>query len=277
MSAETFRLLPMHSTAGPARHSGGEHRRKCLPTNYTRVHDTVLRRPVESALGAGIRVVDSAIDRMALTGPQCCCLTKRRLHEPGLLGRRVFPTDDRPGVGIDDERDIDEHPRDQLDVGEVGPRRADQGMRSRSRRRWIVQWFSRRARWISMRSMASGRRRLPSISYHRILLRPKGFDHVNSTDPALAPTIGVAGSPIGRQGSAGSVPRWGPPTHVFAVAAAVDNRVEHGVDLKTRRARKCSDLSHLPSGQQGVRQVVRVTSVVSAVKESDATTYGSNR
>ena len=56
MSAETFRLLPMHSTAGPARHSGGEHRRKCLPTNYTQVHDTVLRRWVESALSSVIRV-----------------------------------------------------------------------------------------------------------------------------------------------------------------------------------------------------------------------------
>src|SRR6476660_2259933 len=58
MSAETFGLLPMHSTAGPARHSGGEHRRKCLPTNYTRVHDTVLRRPVESALTALVAVMD---------------------------------------------------------------------------------------------------------------------------------------------------------------------------------------------------------------------------
>src|SRR4029077_381720 len=54
MIAETFRLSPTHSTTGPARHSGGEHRRKCLPTNYTQAHDTVLRRPVESALRAGV-------------------------------------------------------------------------------------------------------------------------------------------------------------------------------------------------------------------------------
>ena len=47
--AEKFKRLPMHSTTGPANHSGGEHRRKCLPTNYTQAHDTVLRRPVESA------------------------------------------------------------------------------------------------------------------------------------------------------------------------------------------------------------------------------------
>jgi hypothetical protein len=42
--------------------------------------------------------------------------------------------------------------------------------------------------------VVSDRRRLPSISCHRILLLPKGFDHANPTDPALAPpTIGVAG------------------------------------------------------------------------------------
>jgi hypothetical protein len=41
--------------------------------------------------------------------------------------------------------------------------------------------------------MARRRRRLPSTSCHRILLLPKGFEHANSTDPALAPpTIGIA-------------------------------------------------------------------------------------
>ena len=40
----------MHSTTAPVRHSGGEHQRKCLQNNYTQVHDTVLRRRVESAL-----------------------------------------------------------------------------------------------------------------------------------------------------------------------------------------------------------------------------------
>src|SRR6476660_8081299 len=87
MSAETFRLLPMHSTAGPARHSGGEHRRKCLPTNYTQAHDTVLRRPVESALTSGIAVVDGAVNRMALAGAQRRGVADRRFDEAGLLGR----------------------------------------------------------------------------------------------------------------------------------------------------------------------------------------------
>jgi hypothetical protein len=53
--AEKFKRWPMHSTTGPARHSGGEHRRKCLPTNYTQVHGTVLRRQVESAQYTSIR------------------------------------------------------------------------------------------------------------------------------------------------------------------------------------------------------------------------------
>ena len=49
MIGETFRLLPMHSTTGPVKHSRGEHRQKCLPANYTQVYATVLRRQVESA------------------------------------------------------------------------------------------------------------------------------------------------------------------------------------------------------------------------------------
>ena len=63
--------------------------------------------------------MDGVVDRMTLTRPQRCGLTQRRLHEPGLLGRRGLPPHDRPGVGVDDERDVDEHPGDELDVGEV--------------------------------------------------------------------------------------------------------------------------------------------------------------
>src|SRR4030088_1899998 len=57
MIGETFRLLPMHSTTGPAKHSRGEHRRKCLPASYTQVHDTVLRRQVESAQVADVEMM----------------------------------------------------------------------------------------------------------------------------------------------------------------------------------------------------------------------------
>src|SRR6476619_474758 len=56
MTGGKLKLWPMRSTTGPVKHSGGEHRRKCLPTNYTQVHDTVLRRPIESALAAAISV-----------------------------------------------------------------------------------------------------------------------------------------------------------------------------------------------------------------------------
>src|SRR6476659_6375268 len=49
MTGGKLKLWPMRSTTGPVKHSGGEHRRKCLPTNYTQAHDTVLRRPIESA------------------------------------------------------------------------------------------------------------------------------------------------------------------------------------------------------------------------------------
>ena len=52
-------------------------------------------------------------------GPQCRGLSDRELHEPGLLGAGSFPSDDRPGVGVDDECDLDEHPGDEFDVGEV--------------------------------------------------------------------------------------------------------------------------------------------------------------
>ena len=51
---------------------------------------------------------------------QCSGLTQRGFDEAGVLGRRGFPAHDRPGVGVDDERDVDEHAGDELDVGEVG-------------------------------------------------------------------------------------------------------------------------------------------------------------
>ena len=49
MTGGKFKRWPMRSTIDRERHSGGIHQRKCLPINYTRDHDTVLRRPVESA------------------------------------------------------------------------------------------------------------------------------------------------------------------------------------------------------------------------------------
>ncbi len=48
----------MHSTTARAKHMGGEPQRKCLQSRYARLHGTVLRRQVESALTAGTAVMD---------------------------------------------------------------------------------------------------------------------------------------------------------------------------------------------------------------------------
>jgi hypothetical protein len=65
-------------------------------------------------------VVNGAVERVALTRPRRCGPADRGLDESGVLGGRGFPAHDRARAGVDDERDIDEHSRGQLDVGEVG-------------------------------------------------------------------------------------------------------------------------------------------------------------
>jgi hypothetical protein len=70
-------------------------------------------------LRSGIGVVDGTVDSVTLAGAQCSGLADRGLHEPGLLGAGGLPADDRPGVGVDDERDVDERAGDEFDVGEV--------------------------------------------------------------------------------------------------------------------------------------------------------------
>src|SRR6478752_6033084 len=117
--AEKFKRLPMHSTTGPANHSGGEHRRKCLPTNYTQAHDTVLRRPVESALTSGVRMMDRVVEWVALSGAVGRGVAQRALDETGVLAPRALPARDQPGVGVDDERGVAE-PAHHRHVGEVG-------------------------------------------------------------------------------------------------------------------------------------------------------------
>jgi hypothetical protein len=62
MTGGKFKRWPMRSTIDRERHSGGIRQRKCLPINYTRDHDTVLRRPVESAQFTHIKVPDGPPD-----------------------------------------------------------------------------------------------------------------------------------------------------------------------------------------------------------------------
>src|ERR1700754_2932890 len=101
MTGGKLKLWPMRSTTGPVKHSGGEHRRKCLPTNYTQVHDTVLRRPIESALTSGVRMMDRVVEWVALSGAVGRGVAQRALDETRLLGQRALPAGDQPGVGVD--------------------------------------------------------------------------------------------------------------------------------------------------------------------------------
>jgi hypothetical protein len=52
--------------------------------------------------------------------PRSGGLADRRFDERGVLTDAALPPDDAPSESVDDERGIDEHPRGQPDVGEVG-------------------------------------------------------------------------------------------------------------------------------------------------------------
>src|SRR6478672_424138 len=76
----------------------------------------VLRRPFESGLNAAIAVVDQATAlRRATLGKG---LLQRIQHEARVRCPAHAPAHDAPGIGIDDERDVDEAPPGG-DVGEV--------------------------------------------------------------------------------------------------------------------------------------------------------------
>lgn len=81
----------------------------------------VLRRPVDSALGPGIRVVDQLPgDRRASFAVAVPQRHAQRHHDQvGLLGRGDMPGHDPLGEDVDDEGDVDE-PGPRTDVGEVG-------------------------------------------------------------------------------------------------------------------------------------------------------------
>ena len=83
----------------------------------------MLRRPFESALNAAIAVVDQATAlRRATLGKG---LLQRIQHEARVRCPAHAPAHDAPGIGIDDERDVDEAPPG----GDVGEGRQPQRVR----------------------------------------------------------------------------------------------------------------------------------------------------
>ncbi len=79
----------------------------------------MLRRPVESALTASVRVVHHAGEVVALALPGPDRLLQRIQHQLSTHAGTRTPAQDPAGIGIDDERDIDPTgPR--RDVGDVG-------------------------------------------------------------------------------------------------------------------------------------------------------------
>ena len=84
-----------------------------IATSFIRV----LRRPIESALDAAVAVVDEAGAAHRLPGMQR--LLQGIEDEARFRAPRHPPADDAPGIGVDDEGDVDEA-RPGGDVGEVG-------------------------------------------------------------------------------------------------------------------------------------------------------------
>lgn len=79
----------------------------------------VLRRPVDSALRPGVRVVDqlARLGGAFLAGTLPQRHPQRDHHQIGVLGGRGVPSHDPLGVNIDDERNIGEAgPRSDVDI-----------------------------------------------------------------------------------------------------------------------------------------------------------------
>src|SRR4051812_46557637 len=102
-----MRLQPLRqrSTPGRARHWNGERRQRPLTNFYDQPTNTLLRRPLESALAASIAVVHepAAMDGAPIMEGLLQCIE----HEARVCRAGDTPADDAAGVGIDDEGDID--------------------------------------------------------------------------------------------------------------------------------------------------------------------------
>src|SRR3954451_23542259 len=106
-----MRLQPLRqrSTPGRARHSNGGRRQRPLTNFYDQPTNTLLRRPLESALAATIAVVHepAAMDGAPIMEGLLQCIE----HEARVCRAGHTPADDAAGVGIDNEGDIDKPTR----------------------------------------------------------------------------------------------------------------------------------------------------------------------
>src|SRR5438093_7015966 len=84
---------------------------------YSQVNKPVLRRPVETGLGAAVGVVDELDVGAGAAQPERHL--ERVEHEVGAHVRRELPADDHPTVGGDHEREVDE-PLPAAQVAQVG-------------------------------------------------------------------------------------------------------------------------------------------------------------
>src|ERR1039458_1297991 len=87
-----------------------------FPSRNTSIIE-VLRRPLESALTAGVRVTDEAVERRMSPGP--CGHVQGVDHQSGGHRAGGLPSDEAPRVDVDDEGHVDD-PRPRRAVGEVG-------------------------------------------------------------------------------------------------------------------------------------------------------------
>src|SRR3954463_10870740 len=99
-----MRLQPLRqcSTPGRARHSNGGRRQRPLTNFYDQPTNTLLRRPLESALAATIAAVHepAAMEGAPIMEGLLECIE----HEARVCRAGHTPADDAAGVGIDDER-----------------------------------------------------------------------------------------------------------------------------------------------------------------------------
>src|SRR5271168_1357722 len=97
---------PPPSTRGPERRLIGRHPQRRLTGFSYQPTKIVLRRPLESALGAAVAMVDEAT---AVGWPSGVERLFQSVQDKLGMGRSAGPpADDPPDVGVDDEGDVDE-------------------------------------------------------------------------------------------------------------------------------------------------------------------------